>query len=411
VSSARALRVRRIEGAPVVSVRVLLPGGARLEPLPGVTLVTGRMLAEGSARRDWRALAELAEAKGMSHVGFGGLEAHGVAVDALADDVLDALELAAELLFEPAFPEERVRWIARQAAAELEEQADHADQLTARAFADLVHSPHPKGRPLQGSAESLALVSEASCRRHHAAAVARGGYVVIAGQIDEEITRRAAARLFEALPPFDPSARGSAEPPAMPERSARRCELETSAADQAHLFVGQLSVARTDPEFEALELAGVILGAGAGLSGRIPSRIRDREGWAYHTTAEAVSAAGTDAGRFVAYAGVAEEQLGAAERAVREELERLVAEGVTDAEVENARSYLLGREPFRRETARQWTDLAAQSLLLSLPIEDARWREARLRAPDRAAIEAALARHLDPGKLAVAVGLPRGKTR
>ncbi len=405
MSGSPSVRVLRVEGAPVVAVRVILPGGARLETIPGQALITGRTLSEGTLRRDWRTLAEAAESLGMTPASFGALEAHGVAVDALAGDAHAALALAAELLFEPAFPEERVRWIARQAAGELEAQADQADLLTARAFADLLYAPHPKGRPAQGSAESLARLAADDCRRFHAEALARGGIVVVSGAIDEREIAAAAEELFRQLPP---PTRATAEPAPPPPSSARRREIVTRAEDQAHLFLGQLSVTRTDPDFEALELASVILGAGPGLSGRIPQRIRDKEGLAYHVSADAVGGAGLDAGRLLLYAGTDEEQVERAERAMREELERFVAEGVSETELDEARSYLVGREPFRRESARQWADLVVQSMIVGLPLDDPELRLARLAAVDRAAVETAVRRHVDPAKLCVVVGLPRG---
>jgi zinc protease len=309
------------------------------------------------------------------------------------------------MLLEPAFPEERERWIAKQAAGELEAQADQADQFTARAFADLVHSPHPKGRAPQGSAESLARLKPADCSAFHAAALERGGFVVVTGEIDVDAVAAAAERLFVALPAPTPP---GPEPPSAPAPSARRREIVTRASDQAHLFVGQLSVARADPEFEALELAGVILGAGAGLTGRIPQRIREREGLAYYASAETVAAAGLDPGRLVAYAGTDPEQLAQAELAMREEISRLVGDGITEVELEEARAYLVGRDPFRRETARQWSDAMVQSEIVGLPLDDPERRLARLAAVNRAAVESALRRHFDPERLAVAIGLPRG---
>jgi predicted Zn-dependent peptidase len=100
-----------------------------------------------------------------------------------------------------------------------------------------------------------------------------------------------------------------------------------------------------------------------------------------------------------------------AERAVREELEKLVEAGVGDEEVEEAKGFLLGREPFRRETARQWGDLVAETRIYGEPYDDAAWVEARLRAIDRAGIEAVIRRHVRPEDLLVTVGLPGKKAR
>jgi zinc protease len=150
----------------------------------------------------------------------------------------------------------------------------------------------------------------------------------------------------------------------------------------------------------------VALGAGPGLSGRIPSRVRDQEGLAYDASADAVSGAGLDAGRLVAYAGTSPATLGRAERAIVEELEQVRAAGLTFEEIEEARAYLAGREPFRRETARQWADLAAAGGIEGMPFEDEGWSRRRILEPGAAEVAAALARHLDPGRLAVAVGRP-----
>jgi hypothetical protein len=53
--------VRRVEGAPVVAVRLWLCAGGRRELIPGQALITGRMLTEGTAGRDWRRIADDAE--------------------------------------------------------------------------------------------------------------------------------------------------------------------------------------------------------------------------------------------------------------------------------------------------------------------------------------------------------------
>jgi len=402
VAAAGRWRIRRMPGAPLVAIRVALVGGARSEPSPGVALVAGRGLAEGSRRRDYRALAEAAEDRGLSAAAFGAFEWIGIAVDGLASAWEEALELAAEMALEPAFPEARVHLLARQAAAELEAQADDGATVAGRAFARLLYGEHPKGRPLQGDPESLARIDRETCVRFHAASLAAGGCVAVAGAIDEGAVESRLERLFAGLPPARPAE--SPAPPPVP--SARRLEVATRARDQAHLFVGQLSVARAHPDCAALEIAAIALGAGPGLSGRVPGRVRDRDGLAYDASADTVAGAGLDAGRLVAYAGTSPATLDRAEGAILEELRRLRGEGLTDGEIEEARAYLAGREPFRRETARQWVDLAAAGAIEGLPFEDERWSRRRSERPSAADVRSALARHLDPERLAVAIGRP-----
>ena len=409
-------RLRRTEGAPVVAVRLLLAGGARCEAIPGQALLAGRLLTEGTGRRSWDRIAADAEGRGMILSSFGGYETHGLAIDALAADWRLALEWVAELAFESAFPEDRLRWLARQAAAELEAQADQADLLTARAFAEQVYAPHPRGRPLQGDAASLAELGSDSCREFHNAALGWGAFLSVAGEIDEAEVAARAGELFGdrvggSIGGASEGRRGASRPvpPRPSESPVARSEIVTRAQDQAHLFLGSRTVARAHPDYPALEVAAVLLGTGSGLTGRIPQRIREREGLAYAATADTVSGAGIDEGRLVCYVGTAPETLAQAEASVRDELARFLAEPIPPEELESARSYLLGREPFRRETARQWADLMAVSALLDLPLDDPDWHASKIAAITAEEVGAAARRWIDPERLLVTRGLPTSR--
>ena len=398
-----ATRVRRVEGAPVVAVRLWLNAGARVESIPGQGLLTGRMLEEGTRRRDWRRIAADAEGRGMELSSFGAFEGHGVNVDALAPDWELALEWAAELVREPSFPEDRCAWLGKQAAAELEGLADQPDIKSAWGFLEHLYTPHPRCRPVLGDVASLRSVTAADCAGLHRAALAGGVIATVAGVIDEDAVELRLERLFGDLPPRAEPFPPPAAPAGLPER---RHQVKVESEDQAHLYVGHLTVPRRHPDYTALELLAVILGSGAGLTGRIPTRIREREGLAYTAHAQTVAGAGEDPGRLVAYVATAPATASQAEKGVVEEIARLADDGIGDHELEEARSYLLGVEPFRRETARQWAELLLEAEQYGLPLDDPQRRAADLRALDRRSCEAAARRHLRPADLRVTIGLP-----
>ncbi len=397
------VRARRVEGAPVVAVRVWIPAGARAEAAPGHSMLTGRMLSEGTRGRDFKRIAEEAENLGMSLSSFGGFEVYGVTADALARDWERALEWAAELALESTFPADRAAFVARQIEADLESLGDQPEVLTAWGFLEQLYAPHPRARPVQGTVESLRAATPEDAAAHHALGLSSGVLVGIAGAIDEDLVQKRAEELFSRLPA---TAIPPPEPPAPAGTGERHREVLTAAEDQAHLYMGHLTVPRGHEDYEALELVAVVLGSGAGLTGRIPARIREREGLAYTAYAQTVAASGFDRGRLVAYVGTSPDTVAQAERGVVEEISRLVDGGVTEEELEEARAYLLGRDPFQRETARQWAELLTEAALYGLPIDDPAWRLGRLSAVDRPAAEAAARRHLRPADLVVTVGLP-----
>jgi zinc protease len=401
------IHVRRVPGAPVVAIRAAVPGGARVEPVPGLVGVTGRLLTEGTRRRSWERLAAETEALGMDPAGGGNFDRHLLSLDALADDWERAVDWVAELLLESTFPEDRCRWVCRQVAAELESLGDRPEVRTAWAFLEQLYTPHPMSRPVQGTRASLASLEASACAAFHRERLDQGLIVGIAGELDETaVTRRIEGLLAELQgrngTPVEPPA-----PRGLPEtRQVVELDPGENGAAQAHLFAGHPTIPRYHPDYEALELAGVVLGAGAGLTGRIPQRIREQEGLAYSARGNTVAGCGLDPGRLLVYVGTSAATVEQAERGVREEIERLVEGGISEQEMEEARSYLLGREPFERETARQWADLLTDAVLYGIPLDEPGWRERRLAELTRERVDEALRHHLHPDRVKVTVGIP-----
>ncbi len=397
-----AIRIRRVLGAPVVAVRVWLPGGSTVEWQPGQALLSGRLLLEGTQTRSWRRISDQAEERGIAITADAGYEAQGLSIDALADDWERALDWAAELVLGSVFPEERCRWLARQAAAQLEQLADHPDVKTGWAFDKQLYGSGARGRPLQGSAESLERLDGAACGSFHGSCLERGAIVTVAGDISESAVDTKVRSLFGGLP----------NPRSDPRRpmdgggeTAARQEVELEESEQAHWFGGAVTVSRRDPDYWALGLLGIVLGAGGNLSGRITHRVRELEGLAYSCGVSTISGAGHEAGCFRVAVGTSPDRVAEVGVAVTEELEALVREGVTQEELRDARAYVLGRAPFARETARQWADLLAQAELFGVPIDDHDWVAERWRAVTQDEMLEVARRHLDPRRLRVTVGL------
>lgn len=401
--ASRGMRVRRVTGAPVVAARAWLRGGARLEDPPGLALVTGRLLSEGTTRRSYQDIVRQAEERGVLLQSFGTYESLGVAIDCLSEDWQLALDWLAELLLEPAFDGDRLDWIRRQAAAELESQRDSPDTRTARAFQAQLYGRHAYGRPLQGSADSLAQLNPDACRQFHGRAQAWGGCLVVTGDLDEGAVEQRLADLFPDRLGHDEDLPDVAPPDGA---EGARQQVTLGSGDQAHVFAGHLTVPRRHADLPALEVASVVLGAGSGLVGRLPESIRERQGLAYQVDVRLGAGAGIDPGRLVVYVGTSPDTVSAAETSIGEELQRFVQDGMTDDEFEAARGYLLGRDPFRRQTARQWADLLTEAEFYGLPTHRPEWVAEVLSGLTREQVEEAVRRHVRPTELCWTVGMP-----
>ncbi|MDX1643657.1 MAG: insulinase family protein, partial [Thermoanaerobaculia bacterium] len=210
--------------------------------------------------------------------------------------------------------------------------------------------------------------------------------------------------LFAALPPAERS-------PSLPEPAGGSSSVEeivVPGGEQAHLYVGQLTVPAGHADVPALQIAAVALGSGPGLVGRIPARIRERDGLAYGAGATTVGGAGRLPGRLVVHVATAPRRVESALAAVRQELEHFVAGGITQQELEEARTYLLGSEPFRRESARQMAAVGGRAMLYGVDWDEPGWLEKALGGLERADVDRAVRRHLDLDRLSVTVGRPAG---
>jgi len=398
------LTAMRVPDSGVVAARAWLRGGARVDPSPGLALLCGRMLVEGSARRTWREIAEQAEARGVSLNGLASAEVHGLSVDALADDGDLALEWLAELMLEPGFDRARFELLRDQTLGELLSLADRPEVVTGWAFRDQLYHPHPLASPSQGTSESLAALTPEACKRFHGDALARGGVVAVAGDIDEDAVLADLERLFGGSPA---DAIRTVDPPAPRGRRKKRIEIVTGSREQAHVYAGHFTVERRHPDLPELRALGILLGSD-GMAGLIPNRIREQEGLAYATHVDLLAGAGTDPGALSVYLGTHPDRVARALELVRDSLRHVLERPPEAAVLEECKTGMFGREPFVAETAGQWAGLLVDALLFDLPSYRRSFRLERIeRLTPRGVFEAAR-RHIDPDRMRVTVGLPEG---
>jgi len=396
-------RSRLVSGPPVAALRVWLGSGERSAQRPGEAVLAGRLLEEGSATRDWRRIAEDAETRGIAIAAAGGYEVLALAIDGPATELGRMIDWAAELALTSTLETERWEWHRELASAELAALSDEPEVVTGLAALRQLYGDHPRGRPLIGTQESLERVEADDSRRAYASALRGRKLAAVAGAIEEGEAARSLEAAFG-----DPETEGetSGAGPDLNGQSEDRVVVELPG-DQAHLVLGRVTVERDHPDLPALEAAGVVLGAGAGLAGRIPMRVREQEGLAYSVGVDTAAGATVDPGRLIVQAATSPSRLERAELVIREELERFATSGPSEAEFEEARSFLEGREAFRRETARQVADLLIEAEFTGLSIDRPDWGRRRWRHLTVEAVRDAAERWLDPACLCVTIGRPR----
>ncbi|MFI5402418.1 MAG: M16 family metallopeptidase, partial [Planctomycetota bacterium] len=126
---------------------------------------------------------------------------------------------------------------------------------------------------------------------------------------------------------------------------------EKAEKRQVNLFVGHLGIARTDPDFVALEVMDNVFGVGAGFTDRLSKNIRDEKGLAYTVFGDITRTADVAPGMFRVYCGTSPESADLALAEMRKEIAAIRDRAPTPEELEGAKAALRGGMVFRCETS------------------------------------------------------------
>ena len=112
-------------------------------------------------------------------------------------------------------------------------------------------------------------------------------------------------------------------------------------------MLGMRALARDDPDRYALSVVNQVLGGG--MSSRLFQEVREQRGLAYSVYSYRVAFEGT--GAVGVYAGTSPERAHETLAVIRGELDRLVADGVPEAELAAAKGHLKGSTALSLETS------------------------------------------------------------
>lgn len=118
----------------------------------------------------------------------------------------------------------------------------------------------------------------------------------------------------------------------------KNINIETPDKASGFFFAMQpIQMKQDNPNYPAMVLANYMLGGGSGLSSRLMNRIRQKEGLSYGVGSQFSAPPIDDAANFFAYAIYAPENREKVEAAFVEEVEKMLKEGFTDKEIEEAK--------------------------------------------------------------------------
>jgi len=368
--------------------------GSRDEPreLLGVTHFIEHMMFKGTHSRDARAIAGSLESLGGSLDAFTTRENVCYTARVLSEHLSQAVDVIADLVCRSRFDAaeiEREKGVVRE---EILAYEDNPDEKVADLLAEQLWGDHALGRPILGTLETVAGLGRDALHGQFERRF-RGDQLVVvaAGGLDHDQLVAECARGFTTpggtAPVLDVA-------PAAHSPSVRH---EENDLQQLYLSLGARGLGYGDPERYPLIVGETLLGGG--MSSRLFQRIREDAGLAYSvfTSLELLR----DGGSFAIHLGVSPEKGREALRLLREELDRLLAEGPGEEEVEAAKMQLKGSVVMAQESvSSRMYHVARQELYLGYhtPSET---QVARILAVTRDQVRDVLARYAHPERFSL----------
>ncbi|MGL4553551.1 MAG: M16 family metallopeptidase, partial [Gemmataceae bacterium] len=325
-------------------------------------------------------------------------------VEAKRSTLPAALDLLAEILREPAFPEAEFDRMKRAALAGSAIGRNEPTVLASNRL-DRLLSPYAPGDiryvpTLEESAKRLEAVTLERVKAVYRDQVgATAGELAVVGDFDPEATL---ARVKEMLKGWRSEVPVERVGRAAPDRQKGANESIPTPDKANAVFTAGLAfgLEESDPEFAALRLGNFILGGGT-LSSRLGNRIRQKEGLSYGVTSSLAGSPKDRYTRFTVNAIVNPENMDRLEKVFFEEMKEFVTNGPTDAEVADARKAFLESQKVGRTTDGALAGQIASDLYLGRTFAHTAELEKRIGALTAEDIKRAFGKHIDLRKLVV----------
>lgn len=396
------LLVKEDHRLPFVEFRTGSRGGSLAETpaLSGLTQLLAKLLVKGTPSRTAEQIAIEIESVGGHLDTFGGNNSFGVTAEVMREDFPLGLELVAEALLHPSFPDDALEREREVQLADIRSQRDDLLRSAELLMRRSLFGSSGYGMNMLGTEESVTALTVGDLRAFHSRlAVPNNCVLAIYGDVSAGAAREEVEKVFGAWKPNagieSIASTESAKAPAEPGLSRA---TESRDKKQAVVVMGFPGTTIHAADRFALEL---IQETCSDLGSRLFMRIRDRLGLAYYTGAK--NFLGLVPGYFAFYAGTEPEKVSQVETEMLREVELLRAEGLTAEELKRAKAKVIGQKKISRQ------DLGSQAMasvldeLYGLGYANSDTEDAKFEAVSLEEVQATARKYLRPEAVVTAV--------
>lgn len=338
---------------PLVELSATIDVGSIYEPadLVGLAAMTGTVMRSGgTATHSGDQIDALVEARGMEVETAIGQTEGTAYLSALTEDTQLGLELLADILRNPVFPADKIKLAREEQKASISRRNDDPMTIARRESMKVIFgADHPLARVPEY--ETVGRITQQDMVDFHARYFHPDRmHLVVVGDFDSQDMVKRIEAAFAGWARADQPLPADPEIPDFP----RTVNLVDKAdLTQTTIFMGTRGIRASDPNYAGVQVANVILGGG--FASRLFNEVRSRQGLAYSVG----SMAGVGwryPGIFAAFTMTKSESSQKAAEAILAEIQRMITEPVTAAELAQAKDSILNSEVFNYDSKREILD-------------------------------------------------------
>jgi len=389
---------------PSISLQIVIPGaGGYFDPddRPGLSTIAASLMREGTKTRTSQQISEQLETMAASlGVGTGASSVEAtVSGSSLTDNFDKLLELAADVLLNPSFPEDELARYKQRTQAQLVQQRSSPGFLAFELADKVIYGDHPAARSGTTVDSLKAVTRDELMAVHRTRYVPDHAIVALAGDISlADATKKLNAALAGWKKAGTPKP-AVKDPP--PPAAAKVSFVHRPNSVQTNLVVGIQMINRTHPDYDVLQVMNKVLGGGP--TGRLFMILREEKGYTYGASS------GLTVPRFrgdwFASTSVRTDVTEPALKELMHQIARMRDEVVTEKEFRDARRAMVAVFALRLESVDAVLGYHVTRWLYDLPVDYWDKYPERIMAVTPQQVQAAAKKYLDPARLQiVAVG-------
>jgi len=249
---------------PLVEFHLIVGAGAAQDPAgkEGLAALTAGTLTRGTGKLSASELARAIDGLGGRITATPGPDSTIVTAEFLSKDFRAGLDLLRQVLLDPAFARDEVRRRRDEQAADIVAALENTSAVADKCFAGFLYGAHPYGRPIDGRSTTVPKLGRGDVADFYERWYRPNDTILVL--VGDVAAAEATVRLREAFGAWRPRPDAVAARAAPPPRlTARRVLLvDKPDATQTQIRLGNVAIARSDPEYVPATVANTILGGG-----------------------------------------------------------------------------------------------------------------------------------------------------